>query len=989
MSDEPTSANRTGRPRVLIEDWLPIKELGIESRREAAPIPGQFPKLKTLHVWWARRPLAASAGAILTSVLPTWTEQLAATFDDPRTATEAAYRNWVLHLCGVWGDPVAAKRDLDFANEHGLKLKGNGYGYKQAFKNSPSPVDLHLLHRILEHTWGELPTVTDPTAGGGTIPYEAARYGLPATANDLNAVAAAILRSGIEVTARYGLDLKPHLEKWGGELVQRCSDRLAPYFRLDDNSERVVAYIFARTVACPRTGKSTPLSPDWWLSKERGNEWAAHVVTDRDGVELDAPEFDVLQGQDAIDFDPDNGTVSGGNGISVWDGLPIDGDYIKTEAQTHRMGSVLYAVAVRHPAPPGSRARSTRGFRSPTAVDLEALAAAEVEAASLLPSWLATGIVPDEPIGVSNYDRGHRLYGIESWYQFFSPRQLLVQATFVDAWRDIRPHVESSLDAEPAKAVLALLGLMMGKSLNWNSLGCTWMTGRKQIRSQFEKHNFTFRWTFAEFEGAKELFPWCLEQITDAYEELASLYEPSTSDYLLGGGHKIRAGSLADLQHSVPGGIRVTCGNAASLELESKSQALICIDPPYYDNVMYAELSDFFGVWEQHTIGVVWPELMSGGLANTSNEAVTNFARFESFGRRKKELANADYQAKMQAIFSECYRVLRQDGVLTVMFTHKKAEAWDTLGTALMESGFEIATSWPVNTESTTSSHQMNTNSAASTIMLVCRQRPERLTGQSVFFEDLVPEIKAAARDAVARFEADGIGGVDLLLSTYGPVLSVISSAWPVYSSEADQEGNARLLRPEEALDVARGELVQARRRALVGREVTFDPITDFWLLAWEMFRAEEFPFDEARRLALAVGGQDPDRLAAAGVLTKKAGTVVLLAPSARRRRVLRPVQDGALEGLPLVDVLHAVLVTAELDGLGAAKALMDRLGLSTDSRFVALVQGAVNAVPRTKKRGVFVRPEAGLLDGLVTAYLPSVTVPVDDPVGTLFDPDE
>ncbi len=962
----------------------------VNGYREAAPIPGQFPKLKTLHVWWARRPLAASAGTILTSLLPAWSHDLAATFDDPRTATDAAYRRWVLHLCGVWGDPVVAKRLLDRANENGVKLEGNGYGYKQAFKNCPSPADLSLLHRLLEHTWGRLPEVLDPTAGGGSIPYEAARYGLPTVANDLNAVAASVLRAGVEVTARHGIDLGAHLEKWGRELVGRCTKRLDPYFNLQDPSERVIAYIFARAIACPRTGKPTPLSPNWGLSKESKKEWAVRVVTRHGRVELDAPRFEVLSGPDAVGSDPDQGTVSGGYGISVWDNLPIDGDYIKTEAQAGRLSSILYAVAVRHPVSTGGgKAKWTRAFRPPTQVDLEALAVAETECRRLLPGWLASGVVPDEELPDGNKTDEPIRYGICRWADMFSARQLLVQATFVEEFQRIVPEILTDLGDDNGTPVAALLGLMQGKALNWNAILASWDVSRDKIRSVFDTHSFAFKWTYAEFEGARELFPWCLEQLVDAYVEIAHLYRPGTDSYRAEGGTLTAAGSVGDLAHVVPGTVRVTRSSAANLDVETGSQTLVCCDPPYYDNVMYAELSDFFGVWEQHTIGKVWPDLMPGGLADTANEAVANVARFDDFGRRKKELANADYQAKMQAIFAECHRVLRPEGVLTVMFTHKRAEAWDTLGMALMEAGFEIATSWPVNTESEQSLHQAKKNSAASTIMLVCRKRPVRDAMESVFFEDVIPDIKSAARDAVTRFEADGIGGVDLLLSTYGPVLSVISAVWPVYSSEAGADGAARLLRPEETLDVARGELVQARRRALVGREVTFDPITDFWLLAWEMFRAEEFPFDEARRLALAVGGQDPDRLAAAGVLTKKAGTVVLLAPSARRRRVLRPVQDGALEGLPLVDVLHAVLVTAEFDGLGAAKALMDRLGLSGDSRFVALVQGAVNAIPRTKNRGVFVRPEAGLLDGLVTAYLPSVTVPADEPVGTLFDPDE
>src|ERR1039458_4931316 len=175
-------------PRVLIEDWLPVAEFGIESRRQRAAA-SALPPLSFLHVWWARRPLAASAGAILASVMPSWSPDLATWHHDrPEVRTEKDYQAWFLKLCGILGDPVAAKRRIDEANARSEKLKGNGYGYKQAYKNSPGTADLVLLHEILIRAWGGLPTVIDPTAGGGSIPYEAIRYGLPSIANDLNPV---------------------------------------------------------------------------------------------------------------------------------------------------------------------------------------------------------------------------------------------------------------------------------------------------------------------------------------------------------------------------------------------------------------------------------------------------------------------------------------------------------------------------------------------------------------------------------------------------------------------------------------------------------------------------------------------------------------------------------------------------------------------------------------------------------------------------------
>ena len=972
------------RVSVLIEQWLPISELGIESRRERAAA-SALPPLSFLHVWWARRPLVACAGVILCSLLPVWSRELAVQFDeDPRLTSEHAYRKWVLQLIGIWGDPVAARAIYDRAKADGVRVP-NPFSYKQAYKNSPSLADLSLLHRVLETTWGGLPSVIDPTAGGGSIPYESARYGISSVANDLNAVAAVILRAGLEVPALHGMELLPHLEKWGQLLSKRCEERLSAFFP-SASGEEVATFFFARSIACPRTGKPTPLVPNWWLAKGKGKEVAVRVLTEAGGTQFTSPQFEVLFGADALASNPDAGTVTAGDGLSIWDNLPIDGDYIKSEARAGRMPSMLYAVAVRYPALSGSRQKGLRGFRPPTAMDEDALTAAETELKGLSAGWLQSGVLPTEEIGISNYDRGHRLYGMTRWIDFFSPRQLLVHGTLADELQRLREEIVQDLGKDVGNAVVALLSLLQGKALNYNAYQSYWNPSRSVMIPVFTKHNFSFTWTYAEFEGARQLIPWCLDQLIDSYKGIVALYQPRTT-----------AGKTSDgdvkkkyeMKYPVPARPIVSRGNAGDLSaVLTGSQTLVCVDPPYYDNVMYAELSDFFGVWEQHTVGRAWPDLMPGGLADTVNEAVANQARFKDFDGKKKELANSDYQAKMRAIFLEAFRVLRSEGVLTVMFTHKRAEAWDTLGMALMEAGFEIATSWPVNTEAEQSLHQAKKNAASSTVMLVCRKRPPEPEQQMTFFDDLVPSIREAARSAVTRFAADGIAGVDLLLSTYGPVLSVISSAWPVYSSEASPDGSPRLLRPEEALDVARAELVELRRRAIVGRQVTFDAPTDFWLIAWETFKAEEFPYDEARRLALAVGGQDPESLTATGILKKSSGTVVIQTPSDRRKRVLKPVQAGNLQGLFLVDVLHGLLVVCELDGLAAAKVLMDKHGLSSDSAFLALVQGATNALPRTKKQGQFVRPETKYLDALVTAYMPDIVVPEDEPIDTLFGDD-
>jgi hypothetical protein len=172
------------------------------------------------------------------------------------------------------------------------------------------------------------------------------------------------------------------------------------------------------------------------------------------------------------------------------------------------------------------------------------------------------------------------------------------------------------------------------------------------------------------------------------------------------------------------------------------------------------------------------------------------------------------------------------------------------------------------------------------------------------------------------------------------------------------------------------------QRTALIGRPIDLDPLTDFVLLSWSIFKAVEFPFDEARRLALAVGGLEVDDLVADKVLKKKSGTVVLTEPKDRLRRKGddKPGVRADIDGFtgPIIDAVHTVLYVADVDGVPEAKALIDRTGLASEPRFVACIQGLVNAIPRTKNKGQWVRPEAGLLDALVTAYFPEIEIPED-----------
>jgi len=319
--------------------------------------------------------------------------------------------------------------------------------------------------------------------------------------------------------------------------------------------------------------------------------------------------------------------------------------------------------------------------------------------------------------------------------------------------------------------------------------------------------------------------------------------------------------------------------------------------------------------------------------------------------------------------------------VMTVMFTHKRADAWDSLGSALLQAGFEIRASWPVHTESEQSLHQARQNAVKSTVFLSCRKRGgSRLGDGLVYLDDIAAEIRSAAGAALDRGHEQGLVGVDLLLSTYGPALSVLSSQWPVYAAEADETGRSRLLRPEEALAVARGEVLRRERMRLVGSDIEFDPLTDFTLLSWSTFGAREFPYDEARKLALSVSDLDLGDVEAAKLLSAEKGTVRLSEPRLRLRRETDAHLPGIDRSRTVVDVwvdaIHTAAYITAQDGAGAAKRWLDERDLTENPVFESCLQAFVRALPNTKHQGEWNVSEAEQLHSLVKAYFENIELP-------------
>ncbi|WP_238419356.1 DUF1156 domain-containing protein [Streptomyces taklimakanensis] len=881
---------------------------------------------------------------------------------------EDEYHAWFVKILGILGDPVAGRKAIKEALARGVRTDGNAYGYDRAFTVNPDQETIDRIHRLASLRAGEESTesrsaVLDLFSGGGSIPFEAARYGFNSVANELNPVASAILQGTVVLPGNLGPSFSQIIAEWGEKWSERIRKRLEKFFPTKNPDERL-AYIWAHTVLCPTTGRSTPLAPDFWLVRSTPGKSVAVALEVEPGS--DTYQLRIVEGPEAKLWGT-RSTYKGGTATSIWTGETISGDYIRQASQSGKMGQMLLAVAVTRAGKNG------RKFRTPNTSDLAAVSAAEKELAARMPGWEISDLIPAEAIdSVSNYDRGHRMYGINKWSDFFSTRQLLANVTALEELRTIVSEAREKIGSEKAKALALYLAFALDKMVDYNSRQCSWDSSRSKIRSTFDKHNFNFKWSFAEFDGAHALAPWAVNNAVVNHKKISALMSQ-------------RESLFSDARKSTA---RVIRGSATDLPLEDSSMDAIVTDPPYYDNVMYAEISDFFYVWLKRALRDTWPQFVDLVLTDKASEAVANPAIFKDVatatrkkgrsaktGKTAVELADGRYEELLRQSFKESHRVLKERGALTVMFTHKRIDAWDTLGAALLDAGFSINASWPVHTESEHSTHQAKKNAAQSTIFLACRKR---MNSEPAYWADIRHEVERAAEEAATRFAAEGMTGVDLTIATYGPVLSVLSERWPVYTGKLDDEGNPEVLRPDAALDLAREKVASLKKRQLLGgRDIDFDRVTDWYLLAWNDFAAAEFPYDEARKLSIATHLDLDDLAKRRKVVRQSSGSVTLLTPT--QRATAGGLDPDAGEYDSWIDRLHALMLIYDSEGLGAAKAWLNRTRLADDPTFTAVFRAALHAIPRVKDKGDFARPEARILDSLRTALFDHVEAPADE----------
>lgn len=890
----------------LIEHRLPLAEVSTESAREKSIRHGH---ISTLHIWWARRPLAASRAAVFATLVPDTDE------------------NYEL-----------VKKIVPW----------------EAVKDGNSADILEARRKVLEANGGVPPKVLDPFGGGGAIPLEALRLGCEVYSMDLNPVAHIIQKATLEFPQKYGQPnsrpvpeyirekdrqaaalatgkvstknkgranrqvglefghseglwemaykqnpLATDVRYWGEWVLEKARAELEEFYpddvlgideqimrgggrsekSLAYTKRKPVAYLWARTVTCtnPACRAEVPMVRQWWLAKKTGKSLALKPVVNQAERRVDFEVVTVAKGEDW----PETGTMQRDNANCPVCGSIADGKYLRASGKAGKLGERMLAVVL---STPGSQGKS---YRVATNADVEILERArerlrEVEAETTFDGLPA---IPQEPIiewsGVFNAP----LYGLSTWGSLFNSRQSLSLVTLAQNVR--KAHAEAAGkwgDEEYGKAVATNLGVVLDRQVNAAATLCRWHNVGEKLEGVFSRQALPMVWDYAEVNPLSG----------------------QTGDWL--GAMEWVERVVQHASHSNSVSANVIRGSATLIPLPDGKIDAVVTDPPYYDAIPYADLSDFFYVWLKRSVGHIYPEHFRTPTTPKAQEAIQHPLRHNGDNIKAK----AFFEDMMAQAFAEMHRVLKPSGEATIVFAHKSTEAWETLIGALIRAGFRVEASWPLRTEMAARMRAQASAALASSTFINCTKRS---SGGIGYFNDVRRDMIAAIQPQLAEFWESGIRGADFFMSAIGPGLEAYSRHDEV------RRMSGEVVTVGEFLDEVRKIVMEfALEQVLGARSLgAVDAPTQFALLALWGY-GPELPSDEARKLAQSVG-VELDTIA--GLVTVKGEKANVQGIKARSKdKNLGLSKHG--EKVPMVDAMYRAV---NLLGGGSRQAVSDYLG--------------------------------------------------------------
>jgi adenine-specific DNA methylase len=981
----------------LIEVDFPLKQTSLDSVHEKNVRHGH---ISTLHIWPARRPLAASRAALIATLLP-----------DPGNEEE---RKVIMEkLAGRIVERVKKKKLPNGRVEEQVTVETEG-GILHWGRESGA--DLQWFRdKIREAYGGRAPRVLDPFAGGGAIPLEAMRLGCEVTAVDINPVAWFILKCTLEYPQRLANQLRPlpdfacesrefmegyfkakgfkgaaleiqlsalgskkeqakakakqpqltgmqtnvvsveadlawHVRAWGWWVLQQAREELERYYPTVDGKP-TVAYLWARTVSCKNCRATVPLLKTRWLCKKENKRVVLTMEPNADrtgvvfGVQHDAPALAKGSSAQKQEYDKQlaGGTMSRSGVTCPCCSTIMTMEDIRREAKSGRLGAIMTSVVV-----DGDFGKE---YRTPT--NDETLMAAETEK-ELSKVYLDIPFgLPDEPTpkGGSGASRAFSVdgYGFDKWHKLFTPRQLLALGTFVKYTRSVREVIQKyKYSDEWVEAVSGYLAIGVDRISDRGSSICHWDKGYEKVANTFSAFRLPINWDFVESCPGGD----STGSYSGQLEWIARYLEHAMSGIAVASKANIIGGSA----------IGILSGNIDA----------IITDPPYYDAIPYSDLMDFFYVWLRRTLNGLSPEIdaafqepLSPKWDHEQNdgELIDDSSRFGG----DKQKSKANYEDGMARVFQACYQSLNPDGRLVLVFAHKHPDAWETLVSALIRAGFVVDGSWPIQTEMGNRTRALSSAALASSVWLVCKKRPEnaRPGWDNLVLEEMQENIIQSLRN----FWDAGIRGPDFVWAATGPALEEYSKH-PIVR-KANEPG--KTLSVTEFL----GHVRRMVADFVVGRVLTqnggtdtvsgLDDVTTYYLLHRYNFGMESAPIGPCILYAVScnlsdglllgkydllarTGGQSKDEEEDEGVEGESEGeeeaegtssTVKLKAWSQRKNAGLELAGIAGM-ATPLIDKVHRLMHLWRAGDQVKVDEYLDMHGLGYNTLFGQLLQALI-----------------------------------------------
>jgi putative DNA methylase len=867
--------------RRAIEELFPVKEISDESVSEKNVRQGH---ISTLHIWWARRPLASSR------------------------ATE--YESLVRPI-----------RDQDKRRQFVIALS--------KWENSLNKDIVNSARKDILEVFGRPPKVLDPFAGGGAIPLESMRLGCETYASDYNPVSVIVLKCTLEYPQKYSLSkgeneydliskskklsLVSDLEHWANWVLEEARKEIGRFYEADDQSIPV-AYIWSKTISCqnPTCSAEIPLLQQFWLCNKEARKIALYPY-----VQSKELKFKLVgKGHEPFPpgFDPEKGTVSRAVATCPICAFTVDDDTTRNLFSKGKSSQKLLAVVTRSEGHVGKR------YRLASNKDLEIFKAAE-KYLLLKQSKIAeeTGLdpVPDEPmppIGTLGF-RVQR-YGIVTWGELFNSRQKLVLITLTDKVK--RAHsemIEKGYDKEQAKVIVTYLALMTSKFATTCNTVCRWNNASESFAGKPDQFGtLEMKWDYPE----SNLFSGSTGSFSNYVESVLSV-------------------KVNSVNSPIP--VIVTQGSATNLQYPDNFFDAIFTDPPYYDNIPYSYLSDFFYVWLKRSIGDLYPDLFATPLTPKNEEIVAYSEEIGGF-----EAGRKSFEEKLGKSFSEINRVLRPKGISVIVYAHKSTAGWESLINSLLDSGLVVTASWPIETERKARMRSQGSAALASSIYMIARKIDREETG---FYKEVKNDLKKYLWTKLDNLWNAGISGADFFISAIGSAIQVFG----IYDQIIDDEGQS--VRADRLLeDVRRIVADYAVRQVLHnGFAAEISQMTRFYVLWRWAYGEAKLDFDDARKLASGVGidlAQEWNK----GLIRKDKEFIEVLGPEDRRAKEL----EGSKE---TIDVLHHVLLLWKQGKNEDMIRVLKESGFGKSDVFYRVAQAISETLPNESK-------EKKLLDGFL-----------------------